>query len=193
VAPRPRGAPEPAPSPAPAPEPPPVESDLAVHTPNAAPQPQGTPDRSAERDRARREALMRAALEGARPGDRDQEATDPRGTADETIRTGSGGIPADPELARWKARAEDQFNDPFNPLPTIVAANPGITAVYRVTIDPRTGRVVRWQVLRSSGNASYDAAVERAISSVPAIDPPPERFIDVVGSVLDVTFEPKGR
>jgi outer membrane biosynthesis protein TonB len=185
-APVPAGAPEP--QPAPAPPPPPVQSDLAVRRPEPEPTRQGAVTPQPSREDRLRELRRQALLDAAREGATDQEATDPNGTSNVT--RGSGASFGDPRLAAWKERVVERFDQPFEPRPDIVAANPGISAVYRVVFDQDSGRVSSFTVVRTSGNASYDAAVERAIRAVPVIELPPAEFRDVVGRALDITFEP---
>lgn len=191
--PQPAAAPEP---PTPAPEPPPVQSDLVLHQPEPAPvtpapvspAPPAPPDRSADRQRALDEARRAAALEQARIGSENVEATDPNGTSDRTVNAGGVGNPADPELARWKVRTEALFTSQFNP----IQDDPNLSAVVQVRFDPDTGRVLGSSIRTSSGNASFDAAATRAAAAVTQIDTPPDRFRDIVGSRLDITFEPPG-
>lgn len=190
VAPRPKGESEPVAVPKPAPTPPPVQSDLAYQTEEAPPAPQGDPERDAALEEARRKALMDAALADAMEGSRDREATDPSSDATESISTGGAGMRAPPELIKWKAGVEDLFRKNFKPLPTIVAANPGIQCEVNVDFDPASGRVTGYDIHTTSGNSSYDAAAERAVQAVPSIPPPPAQFTDLVGSRLTITFTP---
>ncbi len=197
-------APAPAPEPQPvAPEPPPPrESDLVIHTPEPPPAPQSpapvvptpAPDNSAERqqaldrmradqDRADRLAELQ---DRARTGDHNQEATDPNATGSENLGSASGN-PSDPELARWRAMTQTRFADVFSPIHN----DPGLLAKVRVTIDPSSGMIRSTRVLQSSGNASFDAAAERSAKSLIRIELPPSRFREMVGSNLDITYEPK--
>jgi outer membrane biosynthesis protein TonB len=191
-------APEPVPA---APEPPPPrESDLVIHTPEPVPapptpvaqtpapaQPRPAPDNSADRQRVidaaqRLEDLMNEA----RVGPRNQAATDPNGNSDITVGSGSGAV-TDVELSRWRATTQARFAEVFSPIQNI----PGLKAVVRVTIDPESGIIRETRVLRTSGNASFDAAAERSATSLFRIDLPPPRYRDIVGSNLDITYEPK--
>ncbi len=166
------------------------ESDLAFKTPEA-PQPKGAPDRSAEREALMRELDRKRALEAALEGTRDREATDPNSTATETIRAGTGTMRAEPELARYMMTVETLFNDHFKPLKPIVDANPGISADYHVDFDPDTGRILGFSPYKRSGNASYDAAVERAIQAIANVPLPPAKYRDIVGSRFTINFVPR--
>lgn len=190
VAPVPTGEPD-VPTPATPPEPPPPrQSDLHLPDPEPEPQPRGAPDRSADREKILREMERKARIAAALEGAKDREATDPTSTADETTSTGGATARGDPELARWHAKVQAIFNQAFNPLPTVVAANPGIEASYNIDFDPVTGEIEGYSPHRPSNNDSYDGAAERAIVSIRTIPPPPERFRDVVGRRLTITFAP---
>jgi outer membrane biosynthesis protein TonB len=136
----------------------------------------------ADQDRADRLAQLQA---NARIGDRNQEATDPNATGSENLGS-SNGDPADPELARWKARIVAYFHGPFAPIQN----SPGLKAKVRVTFDPDSGMIRSTRVLEGSGNASFDAAAERSAMSLLRLELPPERFRSIVGSNLDITYEP---
>jgi len=172
---------------APAPEPP-VQSDLKIKDPSAA-APQGEPDRDA-READRREALRRLTLQSldAPVGDTPSQASDPDGTSDDAITLSGSGPPADPELARFRQRVEDLFYGKFVPIPTIAQQNPGITAVIKVRFNVETGKVLSWEWVRRSGNASWDGAAERAVEAVTAVPAPPERFRPYFTRGLDVHF-----
>jgi len=186
VAPAPKGELE-APRP---PAPKPIrESDLV--SPDARPETQGAPDRSSEREELLREMERKRRMEDALAGAKDREATDPNSDATETIRAGNPGlVRADPELARYVMSVEELFNEGFRPLKPIVDANPGIQAQFHVDFDPVTGRVIDFSPYKPSGNASYDAAVVRAIEAVTAVPLPPDKYKDVVGSRFTITFLP---
>jgi hypothetical protein len=133
-----------------------------------------------------REARLAALQADARTGDRNQEATDPNATGSENLGSASGN-PADPELARWRAMTQARFAEVFSPIQT----DPSLNALVRVTIDTNSGMIRSTRVLRSSGNASFDAAAERSAMSLRLIELPPSRFREMVGSNLDITYEPK--
>lgn len=133
-----------------------------------------------------REARLAELQSDARIGDRNQEATDPNATGSENLGSASGN-PADPELARWRAMTQARFADVFAP----IQSEPGLLAKVRVTIDPESGIIRSTRVLQPSGNASFDAAAERSAKSLIRIELPPSRFREMVGSNLDITYEPK--
>ena len=172
-----------------APEPPPpVQSELQIRDPNAAAK-QGEPDPEA-READRREALRRLAMQAldAPVGDAPSQASDPDGVSDDALAVSGSGPPGDPELVRFRQRVEELFYGKFVPIPTIAQQNPGITAVIKVRFDVDSGRVTSWEWVRRSGNASWDAAAERAVEAVTSVPPPPERFRAYFTRGLDVYF-----
>lgn len=168
---------------------PPVESDLSFKTEDA-PEAEGTPDRSQDREallrKLKREQLLANAA--ADDGAVDRDATDPDSTSDEEINTGGAGAAADPELARWVVKVREIFAKDFRPLPTIVSANPNIRCIMLVKIDG-SGNVTARQMHEPSGNASYDGAATRAADAVSKVPPPPEKYQDE-SHTLRVDFSP---
>ena len=175
-APVPRGQPDPVPN---ATKAPPVESDLAYKT-ETEPEPQGTPDRTADRDALMRKLRREQLLENAAAdvGTRDREASDPDSSSETAINTGAVGANADPELARWTQQVREKFMANFHPLPTIVAANPNIECTVAVRVN-EAGQVLARKLHTPSGNQSYDAAAVRAADLVTEVPPPPEKYRDV--------------
>ena len=166
--------------------PPPKESDLAFKDPNAKPptptkptletsaETQGTPD--ADRQRRIRELMMKQMIDDAAEGDRDREATDPNSNATEKVDLGGTGARGDPEYARYLASIKALFMAQFSPLPAVVAANPGLKCVVHFSMNADTGEVTGYSIRKSSGNASFDGAAERAIQAVPRLPVPPAAF-----------------
>lgn len=186
-APKPVGKPQPVVKPQPAPE---VKhtSDLAIKTPEAAPNPgvdtQRLDDAMAMLEQQQREADMAAAL-----GALDQAATDPNSTTDEGASSGNIGTPSDPEFARYIGKVRSVFMAKFNPLQAIRDANPGIRCVIHVSVEAGTGRIVRFDVKRPSGNPAFDAAAQRAVESIASIPLPPEKYRDRMEQGYDIEFK----
>ena len=152
---------------------PPRTSDLVHQTPDAQTN-QGSPDRS---DEMKRLVDMATVLSDLGPeADQDSTQSDPDSTSNEHVNLGSTGVPADPELARYIQKIRVLYHKNFNPLPTIVAANPKIECMVHVQFEMNTGRVTTVKMQRSSGNASYDGSAIRAVESVSTVPLPPDRF-----------------
>lgn len=172
-------------------EPPPVKtSDLTIARPDAPAETQGAPDRSADRAALMREMLIKELAEDTPEGQVDRQATDPNSTSDEAIDAGGQGLATDPELARYAEKVKKLFMAEFRPLPTIAAANPDIHVVVQVAFDLESGRITAWEVSKPSGNASFDAAAERAVQAVGSIPTPPEKYRDQFKGGLTIKFEP---
>lgn len=187
-APRPTGEPQPQETKA---EPAPIrESDLKVHQPEAKVTEGASRDRSTDREAAMRELLMDDALADLDEGPTDREQTDPNSDSTEKIDLGGVGPTNDPELVRWQDKVTKLFITQFNPLPAVVAANPGLVTFVRVQVDPETGRVLGYEIVDSSDNESYDRAAETAVQAVSEVPLPPENHrSDTL--VLVVRFDPK--
>jgi TonB family protein len=178
-------------TPTPAEPPLPRESDLVVHRPEAKAT-AGTQNTARDRDRLMRELTMQQLLQDveAPVGEVDRQPTDPNSESDEAINAGQAGLIGDPELARYIAQIEALFMQHFKPLPTIVAANPGIKCSIRVQVDPDTGDVTGYEVVGASGNSSYDGAAERAVQAVARIPQPPEKYKSVAAAGYTIHFAP---
>jgi len=151
---------------------PPRQSDLVIKKKDAKTN-QG--DNSAE---LRRLILLNAAKSQADAPEASEtvQASDPNSTTNESFTIGTAGQLADPELARYIKTIQELFHKNFNPLPTIVAANPKIECKVHVRFDMNTGTINSIKMIRSSGNASYDGAAKRAIESVQRVPLTPARF-----------------
>lgn len=58
-------------------------------------------------------------------------------------------------------------------------------------IDP-DGRITRWQLARPSGNAAFDAAVERTVRATPRVPPPPSHLRDAYRRTgINLVFQPR--
>jgi colicin import membrane protein/protein TonB len=58
-------------------------------------------------------------------------------------------------------------------------------------IDP-DGRITRWQLARPSGNAAFDAAVERTLRATPRVPPPPSHLRDAYRRTgINLVFQPR--
>lgn len=184
-----------APTPAP---PPPNPSDLSFKDKKADAAPakakaeEAREDLSKKREEAMRKLLMEQAVAdmNSPEGKVDREATDPNSTSDETIDLGGAGAAGDPELVRYLATLKKLFKEHFRPLPTVVAANPGIKASIRILIDPATGDVTSYEFVKHSKNDSYDRAAESAVQAVPKIPLPPEKYIPRIAGGYVVEFTP---
>ncbi|MCB9678846.1 MAG: cell envelope integrity protein TolA [Alphaproteobacteria bacterium] len=173
----------PAPEPAPAPD---VKhtSDLAVKTDKA----KTNPGNDAKKlEDALRELEQQAAMDAAL-GALNQSATDPDSETEEGASSGNVGTPSDPEYVKYILQIQKLFDDQFHPLQSIKDANPGIKCVIHVTVEAGTGRIVRYDVSRPSGNEAWDAAAKRAVEAITAIPLPPEKYRDRMGKGYDIEF-----
>jgi outer membrane biosynthesis protein TonB len=168
--------------------PPPVESDLAFKTEDAV------EDAGVEQAREQ----MMAELERQRllddlmapTGATDRDATDPNSTTDATINASGAAMRGDPEFAAYIAKIQRLFMQVFKPLGAVTSGNPDLVCSIYIVVDTGTGRIDSWEVLKTSGVASYDAAAERAVAQVGTIPLPPEKFLSLVGEGYAVNFRP---
>lgn len=166
----------------PTPEPPkpdPVkESDLVVKTDEPEPEPDGNVEDEVARQRALDELLREEALDDlladAPEGEVDRLPTDPDGEvgADPAIAVLGARSQGDPAFARWKAQVVTQLQQRFKP----VGSNEGLVTIVHVWFDPRSGKIQRWAIGRSSGVLSFDSAAERAIAGAGTIPTPPATY-----------------
>lgn len=160
-------------------EAPPKTSDMVFKTPEA------TPDKGQERapPDTRREDLLARMREQAHQdptaplGDADRMATDPDSTLspEEAFGGSGGGLPMDPELARYVADVRKLVLPNWAPLPRIVQENPDIFTVVEIRIED-DGTIRSPRVVRPSGNASFDESCVRALQKTGRLPLPPARF-----------------
>ena len=176
------GAPEPSPVPKPDVN---HNSDLAI-VKDKAETTEGQADARKREEDLMRQLEMEAAMDAAM-GTINQAATDPDSEFEEGATSGNIGTPSDPEYARYIMQIQQLFDGQFHPLQSIKDANPGIKCVIHVTVEPDTGRIIRYDV-RSSGNEAWDAAARRAVESITSIPLPPEKYRERMGQGYDVEF-----
>ncbi len=177
----------PTPTPAPAPD---VKhtSDLAIKTEKAKVQKGQDTKRLEEQQKKLLEDLEREAAMDAAMGQLNQSATDPDSEVEDGAASGAIGTPTDPEYARYITQVQVLFDDQFNPLQSIKNANPDIKTVIHVSVEPGTGRIVRYDVTKPSGNESWDAAARRAVEAITTIPLPPEKYRHLMEQGYDITF-----
>ncbi|MGC3997916.1 MAG: TonB family protein [Anaeromyxobacter sp.] len=179
-----------APAPAPAPEAAPAPAPAAPAT-AAAPRPTPSPAAPA----APRPSTARPATGGGKSGgvssalarvqaqlDREQWGDpdgDPMGDAEEAE--------GDPYFALLKRSVEANFE-----VPTTLSDRERlfVFAEARLWIDA-AGRVSRWKIDRSSGNPTFDAAVERTIRKTPQVPPPPQNVRQQYPDGIPFRFDAK--
>lgn len=177
---------------------PPNPSDLALHDPNAKPEPADKRDHKQREDLARKreEAMRQMMMEDALAdldspeGPKDRQATDPNSTSEERIDLGGSGVAADPEWVAYLAALKKLYAKEFHPLPSIVAANPRIVTEIRLKIDVDTGAVLSADLASSSGNDSYDSSATSAAAAVSQVPLPPERFREKARGGFIMKFTP---
>lgn len=180
-----------------APPPPIKESDLSVPDPNKKDQKLETKaetkaddragDPNAAKKAAIQKALLQALAEDAAEGDKDQAATSKDGDPDASaVATAKANARTDPEYARYIQQLKKLFRAGFHPLPTTYEGGKRSTMIH-VTVDA-AGNVTSHDVVKSSGNDSYDAAAERAVEAITSVPLPPERFRALAEEGYDVDF-----
>lgn len=88
---------------------------------------------------------------------------------------------------RYKAMISDKVRGNTR-LPENLSGNPEV--VYQVDVLP-TGEITRVKLLRSSGNAAFDQAVEKAIERSTPLPLPPEREAAAQFRLLELKHRPK--
>jgi hypothetical protein len=179
------GRPTPEPSPAPDVK---HTSDLAIQTDKAKVDKGQDTKRLEDQQRKLLEDLEREAAMDAALGDLNQSATDPDSEFEDGAASGAVGTPTDPEYAKYIRTIQVLFDDQFNPLTSIKNANPDIKTVIHVSVEPGTGRIVRYDVTKPSGNESWDAAARRAVEAITTIPLPPEKYRHLMEQGYDITF-----
>lgn len=176
-----------APEASPTPPPPPTASDLVMHredAPKPAGDPEASPDRSNEREELLRQMAKQQALKDmtAALGDVDRPRTDPNGVDPEDAILGAGtGAPMDKEAAAWWKKAQAALWSNWTPLPATVAAHPEYMAVVQVKVSAE-GVLSDPEVVRSTGDASYDRSAVLAVLKTGRVPPPPAKFAEAWAS-----------
>ena len=162
--PRPTGQPKPTPAPPP-PQPQVQTSDLAVHK-EKAPVEEGTPDADRKRQELMKALERQAMLDNlmAPEGDEDRQATDPNSTSDEALNALGAGAIGDPEYARYIAKLQALLMQHFRPL----SSDPDLLTEVHIAVDPATGRISDYRIIKSSGVAAFDVAETDALARAEA-------------------------
>ena len=71
-----------------------------------------------------------------------------------------------------------------------MSANPNIQCTLRISADSKTGLLTGHAVQTPSGVPAYDAAAERAVSSVGRVPLPPERYRPLLAEGFTINFTP---
>lgn len=171
-----KGAPEPK---AEAPPPPPTASDMVLKKDDApAPKGEKQPERDtkAERDRLiaqqKRDALLRDMT--AEVGPRDQVAAGPDGVKGAEATPGATGV-GDPELGRYVESLRQAVLPNWAPLPSTIQNKPDLTVTVQVSVSA-TGVISDPQIVRGSGDASFDRTATLALVKTGKVPPPPEKW-----------------
>lgn len=147
---------------------------------------------SAARDQLMAELKRQQLLDDlmAPTGPQDRNATDPNSTSDLAINAAGAGARGDPEFAAYIAKVQRIFMENFKPLGAITADNPDLVCRVFIIVEPDTGRVLSYEVSKSSGIPAYDAAAERAVAEVQTIPLPPEKYLALAAEGYAVNFRP---
>lgn len=163
------------------------ESDLTFPQKDTKPK-EGTSEVADAREAALRKLLLEDI--DAPEGEVDRNASDPNSDSDEAINMGTGAA-GDQELARYIDSVRKLFMANFAPLPALVSANPGLKCTILVRVDPETGAVTGYEIVKSSGNESFDKSAEAAVQAVPNVPLPPEKYREGAKDGYRIVFTPK--
>jgi colicin import membrane protein len=92
--------------------------------------------------------------------------------------SGAGGVLRGIEYVMYRNQMESRIKAAW----VWAGADRSLRAVIRFNVTPE-GRIVNVTTVHPSGDASYDASVERAIRSADPLGAPPERYRDEFGTV----------
>ncbi|MEQ1500904.1 MAG: cell envelope integrity protein TolA [Myxococcota bacterium] len=170
-------------------EPPPVkQSDLVIHD-DEPPPVQGNAE-EARRQQILDEIERRRMLEDldAPDGTQDRNATDPNGAEDLNLAVLGAAARGNPAWARWMAQVQQLIRQHFRP---ITQGQPDLLCKINIKIDESTGAIESWEVAKSSGVLSYDAAAERAIQDIGTLPLPAEELRPLLASeYVTIDFTP---
>jgi hypothetical protein len=156
-------------------EPPPVKSsDVILRVPDA-------PAQAGNTEQALREQMLTEMerqkllddLVDAPEGTVDRNRTDPHGQTDLDLAVLLAGAAGDPAMAKWQEDVRRVLMPHFRPL---TMGRKDLECVVNIQVEPETGRILSWDVARTSGDASYDAASERAVQDAATLPLPPEKY-----------------
>jgi TonB family protein len=136
------------------------------------------------RSLAKKEALE--SLKNAPDGPVDREASSQEGTAEKT--SGSGVIgPSDPILSAYVEASRNAIIPNWAPLPALIAAHPEYEVVLKVEVS-EDGTMRNPQIIKKSGDSSFDRAAIMAIHKTIKIPPPPEKWKASAKSGIVITL-----
>ena len=164
-----------------APPPPPTASDMVLKKEDA-PAPKGKPeperDTRAERDRLiaqqKRDALLRDMT--AEVGTRDQSAASPDGVKGAEATPGATGA-GDPELGRYVESLRQAVLPNWAPLPSTIRDKPDLAVTVQVSVSA-SGVLSRPEIVKGSGDPSFDRTATLALIKTGKVPPPPEKWRD---------------
>lgn len=174
-----------------APPPPPTASDMVVQqddapTPKGADRPQDRTDaRQALLNQARREALIKDP--NAPLGDVDRTRTDPNGVDPQDAIFGAGTGTMDPELARYISACRTAILPNWTPLPATIQAHPEYQVQLLVPVSS-DGKLGEAQLVKGSGDASFDRSALLAVVKTARLPNPPARFRDSAAQGVLITL-----
>ncbi len=186
-----QGAPEPESAPSEAP----VEvakTDSTMVDPAAKAKPdKGEPTPKKGEPKPSREDLMRemkrlealAALEDAAEGSQDRLPTDVDGTEGAT---GSSMGVGDPRLAAYYEQVKQAVLPNFRP----IQEDATLKVKLHVTVD-RSGKVLKFAIADTSGDASFDQAALRALRQTASVPAPPTELMPGDTATLTMVLTPK--
>jgi TonB family protein len=99
---------------------------------------------------------------------------------------GAGGVAIGLEFARYYDAMITRIKQNW----VWVGTNTALEAVVQFNINPE-GAIINVRTVRSSGDPSYDASVERAVRAASPLAPPPEQYRDAFVEGVEITFRPE--
>jgi colicin import membrane protein len=129
-----------------------------------------------EIDRQIAAAVQRRTMDAARAASGIGSSTSP--VAGVGPGSGAGGVLRGIEYVMYRNQMESRIKAAW----VWAGADRSLRAVIRFNVTPE-GRIVNVTTVHPSGDASYDASVERAIRSADPLGAPPERYRDEFGTV----------
>lgn len=152
-------------------KPAPAAPKVAVAQPKAAPAPKVAtkPRPPASRNSPQAAARAQEAIAAMR-----QVQARVQGTNTMQARGGIISRMQDIHLQAYKGRVQARITNAWR-LPMMKKTAQALQAVALLTID-REGQVIRYQLIRSSGNQPFDASLQRAVQASSPLPPLPETF-----------------
>lgn len=107
-------------------------------------------------------------------GPRDQSAASPDGVEGAEPAAGATGV-GDPELGRYVESLRQAVLPNWAPLPSTIQNRPDLQVVVQVSVSA-SGVLSDTQIVKGSGDASFDRTATLALVKTGRVPPPPEKW-----------------